>query len=169
MSLIVFVGPPGSGKSTQMRVISSALKLCFSKYRRVVELNLKRSFLASLLERLLMLLIYGRGSRHPFPLELLLRGANNKVRKVAKLWFHVNTLELASRILLLTRLAKVLGLILLIEDYVPTVVIDYAYIALRLGLLINSIMKFVKVLLQVYSKERPLKIIFPLSFEIGTN
>jgi len=93
-------------------------------------------------------------------LELLLRGANNKTRRVIKLWFYINTLELASRILLLRLLAKVFGLILLIEDYVPAIVVDYIYIVLRLGLPINSITEFIKILLQMYSKERPLKIIF---------
>jgi len=160
MPLIVFVGPPGAGKSTQMRVISGVMGRCFSKYRRVVELNLKRGFLASLLERLLMLLVYGKRLGYPYPLELLLRGASNKTRKVVKLWFYINTLELASRILLLARLAKIFGLILLIEDYVPAIIVDYVYVALKLGLPINSIMKFIKILLQVYSKEQPLKIIF---------
>jgi len=61
---------------------------------------------------------------------------------------------------MLTLLTKVFGLILLIEDYVPAVVADYVYMALKLELPINSIMKFVKILLQIYSKERPLKVIF---------
>jgi len=66
-------------------------------------------------------------------------------------------------------LAKVFGLILLIEDYVPAIIVDYICIALRLGLLISSIMKFIKILLQMYLKERPLKVVFPLNFEIGIN
>lgn len=84
MSLIVFVGSPGAGKSTQMRIISELLKQCFNEYKRIVELNLKKGFLASLFERLLVLLIYGKRSGYPYPLELLLRGAKDKMQKAAK-------------------------------------------------------------------------------------
>jgi len=154
--IIVFIGLPGSGKSTQMRLLSKVLE---SKGQKAKTLCLKRGFIASLIERILFLLICGGNLLYPYPLELLLRGAKDKLKRIIHLWYIINTFELYARLLSLLIMSRVCKLVMLIEEYIPAIIIDYVYVALRLGMPINKISKYINILIHSYLKVHPSRVI----------
>jgi len=153
--IIIFVGPPGSGKSTQIRLLSKVLK---SKGQKVVVLSLKRGFTASIIEKTLYITIYGRNRLYPYPLELLLRGAKAKLRRIVHLWFIINAFELYSRILLLLALNR-MGRLILVEDYVPVAILDYVYVTMKLEIPIGKVWGYIKALIRLYLKAYPSKVV----------
>ncbi|RLG83529.1 MAG: hypothetical protein DRO40_04360 [Thermoprotei archaeon] len=137
-------------------------KIIRARGQNVKTLCLKRGFIASLMEKILFLLIYDKSQLYPlypYPLERLLRGAREKFKKVVHLWYAINTFELCARILLLLIMNKICRLTLLIEDYIPVMIADYAYVALKLGIPIDKISKHINILIHLYFKAYPSKVV----------
>lgn len=156
MVIIVFIGPPGSGKTTQIHLFSKVLN---SRGKKVSVLCLKRGFFATFLERVLVLLIYGKNPHHLYPMETLLRGAKDKLKKIVSLWYTINTLEIVIRLLVLMVASKVFKRIFLVEEYIPAIIADYIYIMLRLQKSITIITRDINILIHLYLKVYPLKLV----------
>jgi len=154
--LLVFIGPPGSGKTTQMNLLS---RILIRKGFKARVLCVKRGFLTSIIENLLFKLIYGVKISYPYPLEILLRGSCEKIRVVSQLWFLINTLEITTRILLLHIATKILKYVFLIEDHIPAIIIDYYYISLRLGIPTRRIRSYTSLLAKTYLKAYPYRVL----------
>lgn len=75
---------------------------------------------------------------------------------------YARCFELYVRLFLVKLVSKVSPLNLLKEDYIPSVVIDYIYVALRLGIKMYHILKYIDALLRLCLK-MPLTIILFLS------
>jgi len=155
--IIAFVGPVGSGKSTYIHLLSKILQ---SRRQRVIVSCFKRSFISSLFVKILYFLIYGRKIIYRYPLESLLRGANLKLRNLITLWYVTDVFELSGRLLVLYILSKFIRITLLIEEYIPAILVDYLYISLRLKLRLRTILKYMNIMLYFYNKLHPLKVVF---------
>lgn len=156
MVIIVFIGPPGSGKTTQMYMLSRVLS---NRGERNNILCLKRGLLATFLERVLVILIYGKESQHLYPMEILLRGAKDKLKRIVSLWYTINTFEIVIRLLILMVINKIFKRFLLIEEYIPAIIIDYLYVALRIKTPITAIKRNIDILVRFFLKVYPLRMI----------
>lgn len=158
--IIVFVGPPGAGKSTQIFLL---MKLLSTLGLRVKTTNLKRGFIASIFEKILYVLIYynrNRSYHYPYLLEILIRGAKDKLRKIILLWLVVNLIEIYVRSLLLW-LMKAFRYIVFVEDYIPAIIIDYIYVVLKLEIQSKNTLKWLLILLfKLYSKIKPILLFY---------
>jgi len=151
MAIIVFIGPPGAGKSTQMRLLAKVL------VRKAKTLIIRRGFLASLLERALVRLIYGQRTTTYllYPLPLLLHGARSTLRKIIPLWYFINTVEVIARVILIYIISKTFKRIFLVEDYIPTIIVDYFYLQRQLDVPQISIRRHITILLKFHILTQP--------------
>jgi len=148
MATIVFIGPPGAGKSTQMRLLAKFLG------QKAKVLNIKRGVLASLLERALVRLIYGQHTT-TYPLPLLLHGARYTLRKIIPLWYFINTMEIIVRITLLYIISKKFKRIFLVEDFIPAIIADYFYLQRQLNVPLTSIRRYITILTKFHILTQP--------------
>ena len=140
---LVFLGPPGAGKSTIMSVVSSYLNQ--RGYKALIFYGYKRSFLSSFLETMLCKVLFGSvGKKYRlFPMFLLLRYSKEMFKHIAGLWYVLDVFGIILKNILLKfeRFVRRANIIL-IEDYIPSIMADYMYIAHVLAGRMRLIIKY---------------------------
>lgn len=126
-ALVVFLGPVGVGKSTIMRYLAEVFRV---QGRRIYVSFLKSFHGASFVLWLLTARILGLKSRGRYaPWLLLIKAGKVKVSRTLfsfTMYFDASLFIPAK--LLLLRLLKKLGFVVLVEEYAYTSILDYLYI-----------------------------------------
>jgi len=123
--LIVFAGPVGAGKSTQIRYLRLALKGMRVKNKSV--------FLKSghMLAYALTFFIARAVSRRRgvAPIRALLEDAPQLFKRIFKLWLLLDLLSITVKFLLNIYIPFRLGYAVLVEEYIPATIADYLYLS----------------------------------------
>lgn len=124
-SIIVFAGPVGSGKSTQMRLLASELK-----HKKI---KVKLSFLktghifAYLLEVFLAKMLASK-RKDVYPIRALLEEKPHIFKKIFRLWLSLDVISISIKFLFTIYIPLKLGYIIIVEEYIPAVISDYIYL-----------------------------------------
>jgi len=154
--LIVFMGPVGSGKSTQMRYLLSALKRINEKSRSTF---LKSGhLLAYVLELFLARRVGGR--RNVAPTRVLLEDAPWLFKRVFKLWLLLDLLSVTVKFVLNIYMPFKLGYTVLVEEHVPATIADYLYLSRAIGYPLKADSFPVRYLLRLANLCRPVYVVY---------
>jgi len=155
--LIVFGGPVGSGKSTQMRYLLIVLRKMNVKSRSTF---LKSGhLLAYVLELLLARIVSKR--RDVSPIRTLFEDALQLFRRVFKLWLLLDLLSITMKFLLDIYIPSKLGYTILVEEYIPATIADHLYLSSIAGYSKTKINSFsTRYLLRLANLCRPIYVVY---------
>ena len=167
--LIVFIGPVGAGKTTHMNLLASIL---LSNNISVKTTCIKRGFLSATFEKLLVKLIYRKNNiiKKVYPLELLLRGSPESIKKLLIIWFILDFMSLCIQHLSTILSIKIRKKVIIIEESLISTILDYLYILHKLKISMknkhtrNLAHSLMSTLVTMYSKQHPY-IVFYISCE----
>lgn len=130
--LIVLMGTVGSGKSTQVKLLASELR---KKGLKVKTVSMKTNHLFAHFLSLILawFLIKSRKDPRRAHVRALVEDRPEIFRKVFELWIALDLFSILIRFLLTIFLPMRLGYTVLVEDYIPATIADYAYFSEVLG------------------------------------
>ncbi len=128
-SLVVFLGPMGAGKTTQMRLFTSDLK---KKGSKVKVTHIKSGIVGSLLSSFLMRVLSG-DIPDKAPIMVLI-SEKPFFRRVFKLWALLDLFSCSYKFILDVYLPIKFGYVVLAEDYLQSIISDNIYYARLLKL-----------------------------------
>lgn len=155
--IIVFVGPVGSGKSTQIKLSASALK--------VNGLRVKTTFIktghifAYLLETVLAKMLVG-GRKDAYPIRALIEDKPHMFKRLFKLWLTLDVLSISIRFILTVYLPLKMRRIVIVEEYFSATIADYIYLARVLDLPFKTVSHAVRFMQRLLQLSGPIQTIF---------
>jgi len=129
--IIAFVGPVGSGKSTQMNLLAADTKTRRLK-TKITFLKTGHLF-AYILEVILVRILMGE-RKNLHPIRVLIEDRPYLFKKVFKLWLFLDVLSIYLKFLLTIYLPKKMDYMVLVEEYIPATIADYMYLSRAIGL-----------------------------------
>jgi len=155
--IIVFVGTVGSGKSTQIKLLTSKL------HKR--GLNVKNTFIETnhIFAYLLLLLlarILTRGKRGVYSIGALIEEKPLIFKKLFKLWLTIDLFSITLKFILRVFFPVKMGSIVLVEGYIPATISDYVYISKRMALPLKTSYFTVNFMLRLLHVGGPTQVIF---------
>ncbi|MEM1510034.1 MAG: hypothetical protein QW096_09245 [Thermofilaceae archaeon] len=133
--VIVFAGTVGAGKSTQMRLLASALRM--KGLRVKTTFLLKGHLLSYFLEIILAKILCKR--EHASSMRALLDESPYRFKKLFKVWLAFDVLSTCLKFLFSILIPLKLGYFILVEEYIPSTVSNYLYYCQCLRLPITTI------------------------------
>jgi len=154
--LIVFGGPVGSGKSTQMRYLLIALRKMNVKSKSTF---LKSGHLLAYILELFLARIVSR-RRDVAPIRALFEDAPQLFKRVFKLWLLLDLLSITVKFISNIYIPFKLGYTVLVEEHIPATMADHLYLSRATGypLKINSFP--VRYLLRLANLCRPVYVVY---------
>ena len=155
--LIAFVGPVGSGKSTQMRLLYSKLKQRGLKVRMSF---LKTGHLFAFILEVILAKMIASKRKDVSPIRALVEEKPHFFKRIFKLWVGLDLISIAIKFLTNIYIPLKLGYTILVEEYIPATISDYIYLSkiIKFPLKVNSFA--VNYLLKLMSFYNPAQIIF---------
>lgn len=154
--LIIFAGTVGSGKSTQMRLLASALK---SRGVKVKISVLKRGhILAYFLEVVLVNLTTKR--KDVYPIRALFEERPNFFKKIFKLLIILDIISISFKFLFEIFIPLKCGYVVLVEEYLPATIADYIFLSKTISFPVKNISFALKFIEKLMSLAGPMKVIF---------
>jgi len=123
--LIVFGGPVGAGKSTQIRYLRSAIKKVGVKNKTVF---LKSGHMLAYLLGLILAKVVNKKS-DVAPIRALFENAPELFKRVFKLWLFFDLISVTVKFLLNIYIPFKLKYIIIVEEYIPATIADYLYLS----------------------------------------
>ncbi|MEM3826624.1 MAG: hypothetical protein QXZ08_03580 [Nitrososphaeria archaeon] len=155
--VIIFVGTVGAGKSTQMKLLSSALK---SNGLKVKVTFIKTGhILAYLLESLLARMLVAK-RRDVYPIRALIEDKSFIFKKLFRFWLILDMLSVSIRFLFSVFLPLKMGRVVLVEEYIPASIADYVYLSRDINFPIKNILFVVNYMLRLLHVCNPVSTIF---------
>lgn len=124
--IIVFLGTVGSGKTTQMSLLSS--------YMRGQGLKVRTSFLktghllAYILEVFLAKTLAGK-RKDVYPIRAIMEEKPGIFRRLFKLWVVLDVISIYIRFFFTIYIPIKLNYFVLVEEYIPAIIADYIYLS----------------------------------------
>ena len=155
--LIAFVGPVGSGKSTQMRLLYSKLK---QRGLKVKMSFLKTGHLFAFILEVILAKMVASKRKDISPIRALVEERPHFFKRIFKLWLGLDLISIAIKFLTNIYIPLKLGYTILVEEYIPATISDYIYLSkiIKFPLKVNSFA--VNYLLKLMSFYNPAQIIF---------
>lgn len=155
--IIVFAGPVGAGKTTQMKLLASELK---SNKVKVTVTFLKTGHLfAYILEITLKNILVGK-RKDVHPIRSLIKEKPHLFRRLFKLWLILDAVSVFICFLLTIYLPMKMRHIVLVEEYIPATIADYIYLAQVIGLPLKDISFAVSFMVRLLHLGGSIQIIF---------
>jgi len=162
--LIVFLGPRGAGKSTQMRLLASALR---KKGLKVRIPHIKTGIIFGyLIANFLVKMLVRKRQTKP-PIMVLVEEAPCFFRKTFRLWITIDLVVVSVKFLLGIYIPMKLGYFVLIEDYIPSIITDYIYLAKLVSVSFKELTFLWKIMFRLMHLSCPMYKIF-LDADINT-
>lgn len=155
--LVVFVGTVGSGKSTQMELV--AYKLRRKGFKTKVS-TLKTNHLLSHLLTIAVQRILVNSERNPFTIGVLIERKPLVLKKLFRLWLVLDAFSISVKFIWDVALPLRSGRIVLVEEYLPAIITDYAYISKAVGLSPNVTIGVIRFLSRILSSPGFMEIVF---------
>jgi len=124
--LIVFLGPRGAGKSTQMMLLASELR---KKGLKVKTSYIKTGIILGFLVASFLVKVFVRKKQNKPPFMVLLEEMPLFFKKTFRLWPILDLIIVTVKFLLGIYVPMKLGYNVLVEDYIPSIITDYIYLA----------------------------------------
>lgn len=128
--IIAFVGPVGSGKSTQMKLLASDTKT--SRLKTKITFLKTGHLFAYILEVILVRVLIGK-RKNVHPIRVLIEDRPDLFKKVFKLWLFLDILSIYLKFLLTIYLPMKMDYTVLVEEYIPATIADYIYLSRAIG------------------------------------
>lgn len=129
--IIVFVGTVGSGKSTQMRLLSSVMR---KRGLKVKTTSLKTNHILARLLATLLFYVVNERKKNIYPIRMLIENRPELFKSIFKFWFFLDLTSITFKFLFTVLLPLKLGYTILAEEYIPAAICDYIYISKTLGM-----------------------------------
>jgi energy-coupling factor transporter ATP-binding protein EcfA2 len=155
--IIVFVGTVGSGKSTQIKLLSSVLKK--------TNIKIKNSFLKSGhlfaygFEVMLVRILFGKIPGE-YPTRTLIERRPLLFKNLFSLWLFLDSISISIRFFITIFLPKKLGRTVLVEEYFPGIISDYYYLARNIGVCPGDIQWITNFMIKLKMKGGPIDVVF---------
>ena len=135
--LIAFVGPVGSGKSTQMRILYSKLK---QRGLKVKMSFLKTGHLFAFVLEVILAKMVASKRKNISPIRVLVEERPHFFKRIFKLWLSLDLISIAIKFLTNIYIPLKLGYTILVEEYIPATISDYIYLSkiIKFPLEVNS-------------------------------
>lgn len=155
--IIVFVGPVGSGKSTQIKLSAYALKM---KGLRVKTTSIKTGHIfAYLLETVLAKIVVGK-RKDAYPVRALIEDKPRLFKRLFRLWLTLDVLSISIRFILSVYLPLKMRRIVIVEEYFSATIADYIYLAKVLVLPFKTVSPAVRFMQRLLQLSGPMQTIF---------
>jgi len=154
--LIAFVGPVGSGKSTQMRLLYSKLK---QRGLKVKMSFLKTGHLFAFILEVILAKMVASKRKDVSPIRALVEEKPHFFKRIFKLWLGLDLISIAIKFLTNIYIPLKLGYTILVEEYIPATISDYIYLSkiIKFPLKVNFAINY---LLRLISLCGPIQVIF---------
>jgi broad-specificity NMP kinase len=130
-SVIAFLGTVGSGKSTQMRLLSYRLR---KDGLRVKTATLKTNHILARLLTLVLVSVLENCRKKVYPLRTLIEDEPKIFGALFNLWLALDMLSFSFKFLVTVLLPRKFGHIVIVEEYIPATICDYMYLHKALNL-----------------------------------
>ncbi|MGD0329216.1 MAG: hypothetical protein ABSB40_02075 [Nitrososphaeria archaeon] len=130
MSVLVFLGTVGVGKSTQIRLLESRLKSDGFKVRKTF---LKTNHLLAYLLNIFLVELLVKDKEHSYPIRTLIENKPELTKKILRLWLTLDLISLSILFFLKIFIPIKRGRIVIVEEYFPAAISDYMYLARSIG------------------------------------
>jgi len=124
--LIVFLGPVGSGKSTQMMLLYLKLK---QKGLKAKMSSLKIGHLFAFILGIFLVKIVASRRKDVFPIRALVEEKPHLFKRLFRLWLGLDLISITIKFLVGIYIPLKLGYTVLVEDYLPATISDYIYLS----------------------------------------
>jgi len=146
--VIVFAGTVGAGKSTHMRLLTSALK---NREVKVKSTFLKKGhFFTYILEHILALIFLRKKEKVP-PMRALIDKSPHLFAKIFKLWLLFDVYFTAIKFIVNIYIPIKRGNTIIVEEYIPATIASYKYYCERLEISQEIIAFPTRILLRLMS------------------
>ncbi len=129
--VIVFVGTVGSGKSTQMRLLSSVMR---KNGLKVKTTSLKTNHILARLLVALLIYFLNERKKNVYAIRTLIESRPDLFKSIFKFWFFLDITSITFKFLFTVLLPLKFGYTILAEEYIPAAICDYMYISKTLGI-----------------------------------
>ncbi len=155
--VIVFAGTVGSGKSTQMRLLSSVLR---KNGLRVKTTSLKTNHILARLLVTILIFVLSERKKKVYPIRALIEERPELFRSIFKIWLFLDLISIAFKFLATILLPRKIGYTVLAEEYIPAAICDYMYISRALSMREEIIRWEVSFLLRLLWVGGPTTVVF---------
>ncbi len=136
MSLLVFLGTVGVGKSTQIGLLESRLKSDGFKVRTSF---LKTNHLLAYLFTIFLVKLLVKDKEYSYPIGTLIENKPELMKKIYRLWLTLDLISLSISFFLKIYIPIKRGRIVIVEEYFPATISDYMYFARSIGYPIKNL------------------------------
>jgi len=154
MKVLVFVGTVGSGKTTHIRLLSRKLGKIKNRVSHLgvgcLFTRLFEEFLANLLLK----------DRKLCPRRALREYNPYLFRKLFRFWLTLDVFSIYVKFLLRVYLPAKVGYLIIVEEYIPSIISNYIYLSKALGLPLKNISFAINHMLRLLHITSPIKTIF---------
>jgi len=155
-SLVVFAGPVGAGKSTQIVYLQSALRKIGVRNKSVF---LKSGHLLAYILELFLAKVVSKRS-DVAPLRALYEDSPRLFKRVFKLWLFFDLLSVTVKFLLTIYVPFKFRYTIIVEEYIPATIADYFYLSNIAGRSLSATSFPVRYLLRLMNICRPVCVVY---------